>query len=82
MDVRRTVGVNITCERKKRNLTRKELSERTGLAESGLSEIEHGNRAATVATVDLIARTLGIPTYSLMFEHPDRDYSGDPAPVS
>ncbi len=49
----------IIAARLERNLTQKELAERTGLRQSNISRIENGNCSPTVATLQQIAAGVG-----------------------
>lgn len=59
--------------RRERGLSQVELSKRTGVAQSTISEIEKGEREAQVRTVRKLADTLGVKVDDLL---------GDPEPVA
>ena len=49
----------IIAARIERNLTQKELAERTGIRQSNISRIENGNCSPTIATLQQIAAGVG-----------------------
>ncbi|MDR3304895.1 MAG: helix-turn-helix transcriptional regulator [Clostridiales Family XIII bacterium] len=49
----------IITARMERNMTQRELSERTGIRQSNISRIENGNCSPTVATLQQIADGVG-----------------------
>ena len=49
----------IIAARSERNLTQKELAEKTGIRQSNISRIENGNCSPTVATLQQIAEGVG-----------------------
>jgi predicted transcriptional regulator len=49
----------IIAARIERNMTQKELSERTGIRQSNISRIENGNCSPTIATLQQIASGMG-----------------------
>lgn len=51
-----------------------ELSERTGVAESTISKLEHGGRA-NMRTVGKLAEGLGIARQQLVYEQPSKEHS-------
>jgi transcriptional regulator with XRE-family HTH domain len=54
----RAVGRRICTLRELRGLTQRQLSERAGVGHAELSKIENGQRAASLITLDAIARGL------------------------
>ena len=54
----RSVGRRICTLRELRGLTQRQLSERAGVGHAELSKIENGQRAASLITLDAIARGL------------------------
>ena len=54
------VGANIRRVRLERALSQEALAAESGIAPSFLSQIENGKRSATVTTLDILAKTLGI----------------------
>ncbi len=53
----------IINERKKQNLTQKELAKRTGLSQSNISNIENGATRPTIDSLQKIAEALGRKLY-------------------
>jgi len=49
----------IIAARIERNMTQKELSEKTGIRQSNISRIENGNCSPTIATLQQIASGMG-----------------------
>ncbi len=49
----------LIAARMEKNLTQKELSERTGIRQSNISRIENGNCSPTIATLQQIAAGVG-----------------------
>ncbi|MDR1572150.1 MAG: helix-turn-helix domain-containing protein [Clostridiales Family XIII bacterium] len=49
----------IIAARTERNLTQKELAEKTGIRQSNISRIENGNCSSTIATLQQIADGVG-----------------------
>jgi transcriptional regulator with XRE-family HTH domain len=52
-------AIVIVAARMERNMTQRELSERTGIRQSNISRIENGNCSPTVATLQQIADGVG-----------------------
>lgn len=52
------IARNIIIQRKKLNLTQKELAEKTGIKQSAISRVEKGNQNTTVRTLAIIAKGL------------------------
>jgi len=60
-------GANpVRAFRDQQGLTLRELSERSGVATSYLSEIEHGRKPGSVGALARIAETLGVPIDALV----------------
>lgn len=68
MDVRELVGTNLRRIRLERGLSQETLAADSGIAPSFLSQIENGKRSATVTTLDVLARTLGVNIVELFAE--------------
>lgn len=68
------LGRRIRAERKRHNLTQKQLSEMSGISESFLGFIERGQRVAAVKTLTGISNALDIPLEELVFG----DYKYEP----
>src|SRR5699024_2178113 len=59
-----TLGVKIKQLRKNKKLTLKQISEKTGLSISFLSQLEHGKTSATLESLKKISEALGVnPSY-------------------
>lgn len=56
----------IRAFRDQQGLTLRELSERSGVAASYLSEIEHGRKPGSVAALTRVAETLGVSIDALV----------------
>lgn len=53
------IGSKIREERKKQNITQKELAEKTNISRSYLSDIEHNRYCPSVKLLDRIMKALG-----------------------
>ena len=53
----------IIAARMERNLTQKELAEKTGIRQSNISRIENGNCSPTIATLQQLAEGVGKKLY-------------------
>ena len=62
------VGKNIKNIRKQKNITLKELADRTGFTKSYLSKIERSKKAPPYSTVNRIAMALEVEAFYLMSE--------------
>jgi transcriptional regulator with XRE-family HTH domain len=60
MDMRKLVGDNCARIRKARGMTQEELSEKSGLSQQYLSDLERGKRNPTIVTIYHIAGALGV----------------------
>ncbi len=65
------IGKNIIQIRKQKNISLEELSNRSGVSKSMLSQIEQGKTNPTVVTVWKIARSLDMPISELMESNGD-----------
>jgi transcriptional regulator with XRE-family HTH domain len=65
------IGRNITSIRKQKNMSLDELSKRSGVSKSMLSQIEQEKTNPTVITVWKIARSLDMPISELMESNDD-----------
>lgn len=65
------IGRNITNIRKQKSISMDELSKRSGVSKSMLSQIEQGKTNPTVITVWKIARSLDIPVSELIENNGD-----------
>ena len=66
MDVRRLVGTNFARLRRERGLTQEQVEERSGFSQQYLSGLERGQRNPTLATLQQVARALGVGTLDLL----------------
>ena len=66
MDMRRLVGDNCVRLRKARGWTQEELSERSGLSQQYLSDLERGKRNPTIVTIYEIAVALKVSHIDLL----------------
>lgn len=70
------LGKKIKELRKKRNYSARELSERSGVARSLISQLETGNRKSTsVDTIYRLAKALDAPLSYFVSDEPCVDYS-------
>jgi transcriptional regulator with XRE-family HTH domain len=60
MDMRKLVGDNCARIRKAKGMTQEELSDRSGLSQQYLSDLERGKRNPTIVTIYHIAQALGV----------------------
>ncbi len=67
-NIYKTIGKNIKLFRKKENLTLNDLSKKTGISASFLSNIESGSKQATLITLEKIATVLGINLTTLFIK--------------
>ncbi len=77
MDMRLLVGRNLRRARKAKGLTQEQLSERTGVAQQHLSELERGHGNPTVVTLYELAQVLDVTV--VMLVSPDDE---DGAPIA
>lgn len=66
MDMRKLVGDNCARIRRERGLTQEELSERCGLSQQYLSDLERGKRNPTIVTIYEISQALGVSHLGLL----------------
>ncbi len=62
------IGRRIRQERLRRNLTIRQVSDRAGMSFSGLSQVELGKNAASIAALVRIAKALGLRVSKLLSE--------------
>jgi transcriptional regulator with XRE-family HTH domain len=62
----KVIGRRIRAERLRQNLTLSQLSDRTGLTASQLSQVELGKNAASVRALVRIADSLGLHVSALL----------------
>ena len=60
------IGRRIRQERLRRNLTIRQVSDRVGMSFSGLSQVELGKNAASIAALVRIAKALGLRVSKLL----------------
>lgn len=60
MDLRHRLGLNVRKLRQERELSQERLSLLSGLSRAYVSSVETGRRNATLDTLDILARTLGV----------------------
>ena len=60
MDMRKLVGDNCARIRKAKGMTQEELSEKSGLSQQYLSDLERGKRNPTIVTIYHVASALGV----------------------
>ena len=66
MDMRKLVAGNCARLRKERGWTQEELSERCGLSQQYLSDLERGKRNPTIVTIYEIAQAFGVSHLDLL----------------
>lgn len=62
------VGEIVKAKRQAANLTQEELSLRSGLAQSHISQIENGRRNPPIGTRKKLAEAIGCPLHDLLPE--------------
>jgi DNA-binding XRE family transcriptional regulator len=72
------MGTTIRCLREKGNLTRGQLAEATQTDEPTLSAIESELSGASMPTLNLIARSLGVPVAAIMRYRDEEDAPAEP----
>lgn len=70
MDMRKLVGENVARIRRDRSLTQEALSERSGLSQQYISDLERGKRNPTVVTLYEIATALNVRPVDLISDQP------------
>lgn len=63
-----TIGEKIKRRRTKLHISQPELSRRTGVSQSYISEIENGNHIPTATVLAAIAKALKCTTDSLVYD--------------
>jgi transcriptional regulator with XRE-family HTH domain len=66
MNLRNRLGFNVRRLRKERDLSQERLSVLSGLARAYVSSVETGRRNATLDTLEILARTLGVDASELI----------------
>ena len=66
MDMRALVGTNVRYWRQKLGLTQEAFSEKSGLTQQYISDLERGRRNPTVVTLFELATALGIKPLDLL----------------
>lgn len=64
-EIEYAIARNIIKQRKKLNLTQKELAEKIGVKQSAISRVEGGNQNTTIKTLSMIAEGLEISVSDL-----------------
>jgi transcriptional regulator with XRE-family HTH domain len=59
------IGKRLRDLRVAKNLSQRDVEERTGLMQSYISRVEHGHAVPSLETIEKCARALEIPTYQL-----------------
>jgi len=77
-----TIGEHLRKLRKQKNLSQKQVGERTGLPQSYLSLVENGHTKPGIQTLEKLTRALGIQLYELFHDAAHSLDAGDePVPV-
>lgn len=66
MDMRKLVGDNCARLRRERGWTQEQLSERSGLSQQYISDLERGKRNPTIVTIFELAQALGVSHVELV----------------
>ncbi|MBB6470293.1 transcriptional regulator with XRE-family HTH domain [Aminobacter lissarensis] len=66
MNLRQRLGLNVRRLRKERELSQERLSLLSGLSRAYVSSVETGRRNATLDTLEILARTLGVEGWELI----------------
>ena len=66
MDMRKLVGANTARFRLEKGLTQEQLSERSGLSQQYISDLERGKRNPTIVTIYEVACALGVSHIALL----------------
>lgn len=64
--LRKTLGVNVRTERKRRALTQESLAEQLEITPRYLAAIERGERNLTLDSIEALAAQLGVDPHSLL----------------
>lgn len=67
-----TIGERIRAARKKAGLTQRELAEKLGISEQGITQWETGVRNAKLGTIKKIAEAIGVPFETLVTDDEER----------
>jgi transcriptional regulator with XRE-family HTH domain len=68
MNIRLRLGLNVRRLRKERELSQERLSVLSGFSRAYVSSVETGRRNATLDTLEVLARTLGVEDWELIAE--------------
>ncbi|QOF75462.1 helix-turn-helix transcriptional regulator (plasmid) [Aminobacter sp. SR38] len=68
MNIRLRLGLNVRRLRKERELSQERLSVLSGFSRAYVSSVETGRRNATLDTLEVLARTLGVEEWELIAE--------------
>lgn len=66
MDIRRLVGLNLVRLRREHGLTQEAFSEKSGMTQGYISDLENGRRNPTILTLHHIAVALGVHANELL----------------
>ncbi len=66
MDIRRLVGLNLARLRSEKSLTQEAFSEKSGMTQGYISDVENGRRNPTVMTLHQIAEALDVHASELL----------------
>lgn len=66
MDIRRLVGLNLARLRREKGLTQEGFSDKSGITQGYISDLENGRRNPTVLTLHHIAEALGVHASELL----------------
>ncbi len=69
----RLLGQTISSYRKKRGMTIREFSEYAGISTSLVSQIERGQANPSLSVLELAAKALNVPLYTLFINDLDSD---------
>lgn len=78
-NIQDVIAVNIRAERERKGWRQVDLAVSSKVATSGIAAIEAGERDCRIKTLRHLANALGVPIYSLVIEHSDREYAKQPA---
>lgn len=66
--LKKVFGINVRLERTRQEITQEELAARAKINQKNISEIERGVTAASLETIEKIARALKVPAAQLLDE--------------
>lgn len=66
-----SIGRNIVALRKRKGLTQEDLALESDMSISFLRQLEHGRVNVSLDSLDKLAATLGIPSWTLLVLHMD-----------